>query len=138
VNSTKKIFVGGFKAEQITVRAGRAPQPEFIFPPLAQAERDRQRCLALDPTHNLRDPLGGKQIVFTGLHHNRAVAELFGLTGAVENLFPRHAIARQGAIGLPQAAIHTLPHAVARYLDQSAQMHGIADVLPAHAIRPLV
>ena len=77
-------------------------------------------------------------IVFAGLHHDRAVTQPLGLTRAVQNLFSRHAIARQSLIRLPQPAIHALPHAMTRYLDQAPQMHRIANTLLAHRVGPSV
>ena len=138
MNNAEEIFIRGFKAEQVTVRARGAPQPQFVLLTLAQAKRHRQRCFALDPAHDLRDPFGGENVIFTGLHHDGSVSELFGLAGAVEDFFARHAVAGQIAIALPQSAIHALPYAVTRDFDQAAQMHGVSDALSADLVGPLV
>jgi hypothetical protein len=77
-------------------------------------------------------------IVFTGLYYDGPISKLCGLKSALDNLFSRHAISRQGAITLPQSAIHALSYAVIGNLDQAAQVHGISDMLFAHSIGPLV
>jgi len=77
------------KAEQVAIRTRGAPQLEFILLALAQAERYCQRCLTLDPAHDFRDPLGGEKVIFTGLHHDGAVAEPFGLAGRSSRISSR-------------------------------------------------
>jgi hypothetical protein len=77
-------------------------------------------------------------IVFTSLYYDGPISKLCGLKSALDNLFSRHAISRQGAITLPQSAIHALSYAVIGNLDQAAQVHGISDMLFAHSIGPLV
>jgi hypothetical protein len=138
MNYSKQIRIRSFEAEKVSVCARGAPQFQFVLPAFTEAESYRQSCLALDPAHNLSDPLGGKQIVFTGLHHDCTVSKSFGLTRAVEDFLSRHAVTPQGAIGLPQSAIHALPHAVTGNLNEAAQVHGIADALLAHRVSPLV
>ena len=104
----------------------------------AETQRDRQRRFALDGAHNLCDPSGSEQIVFTSLHDDCAVSKPLSLASTLDDFFVRHAVARQGAIGLPQPAIHTLPNAVTGDFNQAAQVYGIADVLAAHGVGPLV
>src|SRR5271166_5821886 len=104
----------------------------------AQTKRYRQCCFALDPAHDLRNPLAGEGVIFAGLHHDGAVSESFGQAGAVENFFSCHAIAEQVLIAPSQSAIHALPHAVAGDFYQAAQMYSVSDTLLADFVSPLV
>ena len=63
----KRFWVGGFETEQIAVCAGGAPELQFFFVALAEAERNSQRGFALDPPDDFFDPIGDESIVFTGL-----------------------------------------------------------------------
>src|SRR5215469_503256 len=104
----------------------------------AEAQCDGQRGFALDPSHDVRDPFGCERRIFAGLHHYRSISESFSLARAIQDFFARHAIALESAVPATQAAVHALPYAVARDLDQTAKMHRIADVLLAKAIGPRV
>ena len=126
--------VGGLEPQQVAVGPRLAPGGQFLVVAFAQAERDGQRGFGLDPPHQLGDPLAGQFRVFARLEHDRAVAELDGLSHAGHDLVVRHAIALQAEIARPQAAVAAQPHAMVRQLDQPAQMDLAADVLLPHLV----
>ena len=123
--------VGGLEAQQVAVGPGLAPRGQLRPRPLAQAQRDGQRRLGLDPAHELGHPVGRDARVFARLEHDRAVAELDGLTGAGEHFLARHAVAVQAAVLRPQAAIAAQPDAVVGQLDQPPQMDSLTYALLA-------
>ena len=84
-----------------------------------------------DAPDYLRDPIPGEAVIFAALQHHRAVAKCHGPLRGFQNLVRVQPVAPELAVAGAQAAVGALPHAKIRDFHQSAQMHRVADVLPA-------
>ena len=134
VNLVKQIPVRRFKPEQVAVRPGFAPGRKVLVRPFAETQRHCERRFVFDAPDDFRQTFRRNPVIFAALQHHRAVAELHGLLRRFKNFTGRHPVAGQFFISRAQAAIGALPRAMIRDLHQPAQMHGVADVLPARLV----
>ena len=79
MDSLVQVPVRRLEPQQIAVGAGLAPGGQLVVVAFAEAERDGQRGVGLDPPDQPGDPLACEFGVFAGLKDDCAVAELDGL-----------------------------------------------------------